>query len=151
MKSLCRFVCLPICLAAALLAPTAARADGPPTPPAGDPIEARLIPPDLIIAHQAELALDDKQRDAIIGDMQKVQAQLVPLQWQMKAATDELTKLLDGARVDESKALAVADKMMTIERQFKRAQLGMLIRIRNVLTDAQRAKLAELRGGGARR
>ena len=34
---------------------------------------------------------------------------------------------------------------MGFERDVKRAHLGALIRIRNVLTDAQRAKLAALR------
>jgi DNA-directed RNA polymerase specialized sigma24 family protein len=84
-------------------------------------------------------------RDAIIADVQKTQAQLMALQWQMKEATDELGKLLEAGRIDEARALAQADRMMTIERQFKRGHLGLLIRIRNLLTDAQRARLAELR------
>jgi len=36
---------------------------------------------------------------------------------------------------------------MTVEREVKQLHLGTLIRIRNLLTDAQRAKLAALRAG----
>ncbi len=110
-----------------------------------DPVAAHLFPPDLIMGHQQELGVDDKQRQAISAEMQKAQAELMPLQWQMQAATEQLVKLLEAPRVDEAKALAQADQMMSIERQFKRIHLGMLIRVRNVLTEAQRARLAELR------
>ena len=41
--------------------------------------------------------------------------------------------------------LAQADKLITIEREFKRAHLGLLVRLRNLLTDTQRSRLAELR------
>ena len=52
-----------------------------------DPIAARLFPPELIMKHQRELAIDDKQRDAIVAEVQKTQTQLVPLQWQMQGAS----------------------------------------------------------------
>ena len=56
-----------------------------------------------------------------------------------------MTTLLDAAKLDEAKVLAQADKMITIEREFKRAHLGLLVRLRNLLTDTQRSRLAELR------
>ena len=110
-----------------------------------DPIGARLFPPDLIMKHQRELAIDDKQRDALIAETQKTQQQSLALSWQMQGATEQLTKLLDAPHIDEAQALAQADKVMAIEREFKRAHLGLLIRIRNLLTDAQRERLAQLR------
>lgn len=110
-----------------------------------DPIAARLFPPELIMKHQRELAIDDKQRDALVAEVQKTQAQLVPLQWQMQGATEQMTKLLDAPKLDEAKVLAQVDKMVTIEREFKRAHLGLLVRLRNLLTDTQRSRLAELR------
>jgi Spy/CpxP family protein refolding chaperone len=117
-----------------------ARADGP------DPIAARLFPPELIMGHQKEIGLEDKQRQAIVAEVQKLQGQVVDLQWKMQSAAEELLKLLDEARVDEAKTLAQADQVMGLERDIKRAHLGMLIRIRNVLTAEQRTKLAALRG-----
>ena len=110
-----------------------------------DPIVARLFPPELIMKHQRELAIDDKQRDVMVAEVQKTQAQLVPLQWQMQGATEQMTKLLDAPKLDETKVLAQVDKMITIEREFKRAHLGLLVRLRNLLTDTQRSRLAELR------
>ncbi len=129
---------------ALLLALTAvARAE--PGKSGDDPIAAKLFPPELIMKHQRELAVDDKQRDAIVAEVQKTQAQLVPLQWQMQGATEQMARLLEAPKVDETKVLAQADKIMAIEREFKRAHLGMLVRLRNLLTDTQRSRLAELR------
>lgn len=133
-----KLLCLPLLLVAAL-----AHAETP--KPGDDPIGARLFPPELIMKHQRELAIDDKQRDTIVAEVQKTQAQIVPLQWQMQGASEAMAKLLDAPRIDEAKVLAQADKVMAIERDFKRAHLTLLIRIRNLLSEAQRSKLMELR------
>ena len=98
------------------------------------------------MANQQELGIDDRQREAIVKEVQGLQARVVELQWQMHAAVSELVKLLDAPKVDEAKTLAQADKVMGFEREVKRSHLTMLIRIRNLLTDAQRAKAATLRG-----
>ena len=97
------------------------------------------------MSHQSELGIDDKQRGAILKEVEKAQSTVLQIQWQMQSAAEALVKLLDEPRIDEGKALAQADKVMDLERQVKRAHLGMLVRIRNLLTDAQRAKLRELR------
>lgn len=114
-------------------------------PPGADPIGSKLFPPELIMSHQQELGVDVAQRDAILKEIEKVQSQVLSMQWQMQAASEQLAKALEGPKVDEAKALAQADKVMGIERDVKRAHLGLLIRIRNLLTDPQRAKLADLR------
>jgi len=113
--------------------------------PAPDAIANRLYPPELIMGHQQELGIDDKQREAIVKEVQGLQNKVVEIQWQMQAAVEELGKLLDVSRIDEAKALAQADRVMGFEREVKRAHLTVLIRIRNVLSDAQRTKLAALR------
>jgi Spy/CpxP family protein refolding chaperone len=118
-------------------------------PPGADPIGSKLFPPELIMSHQQELAVDEPQRAAILKEIEKAQSQLLPLQWQMHAATEQLVKALETPKIDEAKALAQADKLMTMERDLKRTHLGMLIRIRNLLTEQQRAKLMELRAKGA--
>jgi len=136
MKSL---LAIPLVFVAAL-----AHAEAP-KPGGDDPIGARLFPPELIMKHQRELAVEDKQRDAIVAEVQKTQAQLVPLQWQMQGASEAMAKLLDAPKLDEAKVLAQADKIMGIEREFKRAHLTLLIRLRNLLSETQRARLMELR------
>ena len=134
-----------LCWIPLMLVASLAWAEGPKGGGGDDPIAARLYPPELIMKHQRELGIDDKQRDAIVAEVQKTQAQLVPLQWQMQGASEALAKLLDAPRIDEAKVLAQADKVMAIEREFKRAHLSLLIRLRNLLTESQRSRLAELR------
>ena len=116
-----------------------------PKPTAADPIGGKLIPPDLIINHQSELRIDERQRDAILKEMERAQAQFPRLQWQLQAATEQLSQLLDAAQVDEAKALAQASEVMKLETEIKKAHLALLIRIRNLLTDAQRTKALEIR------
>jgi Spy/CpxP family protein refolding chaperone len=110
-----------------------------------DPVGSKLFPPELIMGHQAELGIEEAQRTAILKEIEKTQSQVLQLQWQMQAAMEQLAKALDVPKIDESKALSQAERLMNMERDVKRTHLGMLIRIRNLLTDSQRAKLTELR------
>jgi hypothetical protein len=110
-----------------------------------DPIGSKLFPPELIMGHQEELGVDEAQRSAILKEIEKTQGHVLQLQWQMQAATEQLAKSLEVPKIDEAKAISQADRLMGIERDVKRAHLEMLIRIRNLLTDSQRAKLTELR------
>jgi Spy/CpxP family protein refolding chaperone len=134
-------------VAVALAVGRPAAAEGPPSPTAqaADPIASKLFPPELIMTHQAEIGLEDKQREAILKELEKAQAQFPRLQWQLQAASEQLSKLLDTPQVDEAKALAQAGEVMKLETEIKRAHLGLLIRIRNTLSDMQRSKLQALR------
>jgi Spy/CpxP family protein refolding chaperone len=122
-----------------------ARAEPRPPRPADDPIGARLVPPELLMSHQSELGIDDKQRAAILKEVERAQSQALQIQWQMQSATEQMVKLLDEPRIDETKTLTQADKLMELERQMKKNHLGMLVRLRNLLTDAQRSKVQQLR------
>ncbi len=113
--------------------------------PQPDPIRDRLYPPDLIMQHQVELGIDDRQRTALTKELAAFQSQIVDLQWRMSSAADELARLLDAPRIDETRALAQADKVMALEHDVKKSHLALLIRVRNLLTEAQRAQLAKLR------
>ncbi len=100
------------------------------------------------MAHQAEIGVDEKQRDAILAEIQQAQPKILKLQWTMQDASAQLARLLGEPKVEEAKALAQADKLMEMEREMKRTHLTLLIRIRNILTDAQRAKLDAFRAAG---
>jgi Spy/CpxP family protein refolding chaperone len=95
--------------------------------------------------HLADIGLVDMQRETILKELEKAQAQVPRLQWQLQAASQQLSKLLDAPQVDEAKALAQAGEVMKLETEIKRAHLGLLIRIRNTLSDTQRSKLQALR------
>ena len=132
-------------LALAVSPPAAAQAPQTPPSPAPDPIGSKLFPPELIMTHQAEIGLEDKQREAILKELEKAQSQFPRLQWQLQAASQQLSQLLDAPQVDEAKALAQAGEVMKLETEIKRAHLALLIRIRNTLSDTQRSKLQALR------
>ena len=97
------------------------------------------------MGHQGELRIDDKQRDALVKELERAQAQFPRLQWQLQAATEQLSRLLDAPQVDEAKALAQAGEVMKLETEIKKTHLGLLIRLRNLLTETQRAQLQKIR------
>jgi len=47
--------------------------------------------------------------------------------------------------VDEAQTLAQLDKLLNAERDIKRAQIALLVRLKNKLTAEQQEKLMELR------
>jgi Spy/CpxP family protein refolding chaperone len=114
-------------------------------PPNDDPIGRQLFPPEMVMGHQEELGLQEKQRAAIRSEVHKVQSRFVDLQWQLSEDTEKMANLLRGTPIDEAKVLEQADKVMAQEREVKKMQLSMLVRIRNLLTPEQIAKLQEIR------
>jgi Spy/CpxP family protein refolding chaperone len=131
-----------IAIAAALLLPIAALAQAPPQ---DDPIGRFLFPPELIMAHAQELGLGDKDRLAIKTEVQKAQSRFFDLQWQTKEETDRMVKLLQQSPADEAKVLEQADRIMGLEREIKRTHLTLLVRLRNLLSPEQQARLQRLR------
>jgi len=120
------------------------------TPPGEDPLARHVFPPELVMKHQGEIGLTDRQRETIKGEIQKVQSRFLDLQFQMQKEMEKLVSLLDGKPADESKTLAQADALMRLETETKKMQLAMLVRIKNLLTEEQQAKLARLREAGGK-
>lgn len=109
--------------------------------PQDDPIAKYLIPPELIMQHAPEIALTDAQSATIRNEVRATQKKFIDLQWDMQEETTKMTQLLQQTPVDEAKVLERADKIMSLEREMKRAQLTLLVRLKNLLTPAQIAKL----------
>lgn len=113
--------------------------------PPEDPIGQQLYPPELIMGHQQALGLQEKQRALIKSEVQKAQSKFFDHQWQMNEESEKLVALLRSTPIDESAVLAQADKVMELERQIKKIHLGLLVRLKNMLTVEQIAKLDQLR------
>ncbi len=113
--------------------------------PGGDPIAQNLFPPDLVMRYGGEIGLDEKQRAAIKEVVQKAQARFLDVQWDMQSESEKMVRLLQAKPIDETAVLAQVEKVLSLEREVKKAQLSLLIRIKNLLTDAQQARLSELR------
>ena len=95
--------------------------------------------------HRRELGLTDEQRAAIKDESIKASTRFNELQWQMQDEMETMANLMKSAVVDESQALAQLDKILNIEREVKRTQLGLSIRIKNKLTSEQQMKLHDMR------
>lgn len=145
-----------IVVLALLIAPFTARLDAqgpPPGAPPGqqprpeqDPFGRFLFPPELVMQHQGEINLQDAQRAALQQAIQQAQTKFVDAQWKLSAEGEKLGRLLQNAQVDETQVLEQVDRILTLEREVKRAQMGLMVKIKNTLTAAQQAKLRELRG-----
>jgi Spy/CpxP family protein refolding chaperone len=114
-------------------------------PTGPDPLMETLFPPELVMAHQKAIGLDDAQKNDIRGELLKAQTRFTDLQWQLQDAMESLTALLKKNPADEGQVLAQLDKVLATERELKRTQFGLLVRIRNRLTPDQLARLLKLR------
>ena len=123
---------------------------GPGSPPhPDDPLSRYLFPPELVMQQQQAIGLKPEQRTAITRAIKDFQGKVLDLQWQMQEETGRFGELLDKPLVDQAAALAQIDKVLAVEREVKRAHIGLLIQIKNQLTAEQQARLAQLRAGVA--
>ncbi len=129
-------------LSVALAAPVVAQDDP------GKRIEAQVFPPELVMRHARAINLTTEQRKQIGDAVSSAQRELIDLQWEMNAAAEALASALEAPRVEEAATLALLDRVLDLERQVKRRQMALVIRIKNLLTPTQQGRLKELRTQG---
>ena len=110
-----------------------------------DPLARYFFPPELVMAHQQAISLTDRQRSAIQEALKDAQGKFIDLQFSMSGEVEKLQRLIQGTSAEEAKVLEQVDRVLNIERQIKHAQLTLMIRIKNQLTEQQQAKLGQLR------
>ena len=115
-----------------------------PPPQQPDPFAGQLFPPDLIMQHQQALNLSDDQKNFLKAELIKLQTRLTEVQWELQGEVEKLSALMKQDQVDEAQALAQLDKVLNLEREIKRAHIGLLIRLKNKLTSEQQARLREI-------
>ena len=113
--------------------------------PPDDPIAQALFPPELVMKYRLEINLDEGQSKAIKESIQKAQTKFLDMQWDMQSEAEKLIRLLKAHPVDEAAVLAQVDQVLNREREIKKAQISLLIHIKNLLSEAQQNKLSELR------
>ncbi len=136
-----RFAVVALLLALGTLAPPPARGEE-------DPLGGTLFPPEIVLRHAVELRLEATQVDAIKREIQHVQPLFLDRQLDLQAELGKLRVLLAPAQVDEDAALAQLDRILELEREVKRAQIGLLVRIKNLLGAEQQRRLEQLRDRG---
>ena len=114
--------------------------------PAGnDPIAESVFAPDLLMQHQQAIGLSDGQKEFLKAEVRQAQLRLTELQWQLQDEIEKLAALLKQDIADEQRVTTQLDRVLNLERDIKRAHLGLVVRIKNQLTREQQAKLRELR------
>jgi Spy/CpxP family protein refolding chaperone len=134
-----------ICIACVGLACSAPYAQDAPKPPGADPIAQYVLPPELIMQNQQAIGLTDAQKNAVITQIKEAQAHAVDAQWDMQRAVERMVELLKQDKVDEQVVLAQLDKVLAVERDVKRVQLTLAVRLKNILSPEQQRKLRDLR------
>ena len=131
---------LPICLL--LAAPSLAQ---PPQGPPDDPLRDYLVPPELVMQNQQAIGLGDDQKAFLKTELRQAQQRFTELQWKLDDELERFVTLVKQPQVDEQQALAQLDKVLAAEREVKRTQIALLIRIKDHLRPDQQARLQEIR------
>lgn len=113
-----------------------------------DPIGQSFFAPELVIQHQEAIGLTAEQKDFLKTEIRQAQLKFTELQFKLQDEVEKLLALIKQPHVDEQQALAQVDKVLAAEREVKRQQVTLLVRIKNKLTPEQQDKLADIRSKG---
>ena len=112
--------------------------------PQPDPIGENLFPPELLMQHQQAIGLTEELKNLIKTEVQKAQARFTELHWQLQNDVETMATLVKEQRADEQQVLTQLDKILNLEREIKRIQLALAIRIKNSLSIDQQIRLKEI-------
>ena len=110
-----------------------------------DALGKLFLPPDLVMSHQQAINLTEQQRQAIQSNMVDTQKKLLDQQIKLQGELEKLQALLKSMTPDEGKVLEEMDKVLGAERDIKRAQLSLMVKLKNSLTQQQQQQLEALR------
>lgn len=113
--------------------------------PPNDPIGEQLFPPDLIMQNQKTIGLNEEQRNFVKSEMLKAQSRFTDLQWQLQTEVETMASLLKQDKADEQQVLSQLEKILNLERDVKKTQITLVVRIKNKLTPEQQAELREIK------
>jgi len=113
--------------------------------PDQDLIGQSFFAPELVIQHQEAIGLSAEQKEYFKAEIRQAQLKFTELQWSLQDEMEKLVALVKQAHVDEQQVLAQLEKLLAAEREVKRQQVTLLVRIKNKLTPEQQGKLSELR------
>lgn len=113
--------------------------------PPKDPMGENLFPPELVMQFQEQIGLSPEQRQDITSALQENGPKFEKLHQRMQQEIGALDLVLKKDRVSSEPALAQFDKLQDLEREARRAQLGLMIRLKNILSPEQQARLQEIK------
>src|SRR5581483_702544 len=107
----------------------------PQTP--NDPFADSFFPPEMVMQNQEAIGLTDEQKNQLKTELRQAQMKFTELQWQLEDQVEKMVALTKQDHPDEQQALAQLDKVLAAEREVKREQVSLMIRIKNSLTPEQ--------------
>ena len=102
--------------------------------------------PDLVLKHAREIDLTKPQRTALTKDIGQVTGATTELQLSMIDGFSAVEELSAADPVNERTLLEAIHEVLVTEMRVKEAHMGLLVRVRNLLTPEQREMLKKLRG-----
>ncbi len=106
-----------------------------------DPFAESFFSPELILQQQLAIGLSEEQKTFFKSEARKAQTRFTELQWTLQDEMEKLQALVKSPQVDEAQTLAQLDKILDAERNIKRTQIALLVRLKNKLTPDQQAQL----------
>lgn len=129
---------LALCIALAILAVGASlRADSD----LDKQIAANFFMPDQIRKSKDILSFSEEQQAALRGAFESAQQKISSLNEALRAESEKFKDLTKARKLDEKAVLARGDKVLDAEREVKRAQISLLVLIKNSLSPEQQAAL----------
>ena len=111
----------------------------------GDVLKELVPPPKMLLRHQDELGLTDKQKKELKTVLKDAQHKSLDLEFKVQEEAEKLAKMIGKDKVDVDKALAQADRLMQAESALKRVKLEMMLKTKSLLTKTQLKKIDEIR------
>ena len=105
---------------------------------------AGFFPQQLVFLASDRIALKPEQRDVLLARVKKAQPRLDELKIALEHETAAFAALTSQERVDEEAALTQLSKVLEVEAQTKKLQVGLGVTIQNLLSKEQQATLREL-------
>ncbi len=103
--------------------------------------------PELVLKHASAIKLSKDQRAALVRDIGQVTGSTTEMQLTMLEGFAEIEELSGANPVNEAALLEAIHDVLLAEMRVKEAHMGLLVRVRNLLTPEQREKLRRIRDG----
>ncbi len=111
-----------------------------------DVFKGKLFAPELIMSNQDALGLSREQYTALRKAVIDTQSDVAEHEWDLREAYQAIMAALDETPVDKDRVLGHVDAALAAENEVKKRQVALLIELRNLLDEAQVARLRELSG-----
>ena len=110
-----------------------------------DPIQANFYPPELVRMAVPSLGLTEQQQADLSDAAERVEPHIARTSKLLQDETKKLSEMTKPDKLDEEAVMQQGEKVLSLERDLRRANLELLIKIKSLLTPEQQTKLRDLR------